>query len=103
MNDPLVQDSQLMWRLATFKAEHPEVQIGLEFRARIPRPRGLHDVVRGTLPQLLDELEKMSPNASGQAGGDSARRGLVLAELPSTLPPPRAPAALAAPACQSPG
>jgi hypothetical protein len=60
MSDPLAEDAELMWRLAKYMAAHPEVTIGREWRARIPRPRGVQDIVRGSLHELLDELEKIA-------------------------------------------
>jgi len=80
-----------MWRLAGFKAAHPEVQVGCEWWARIPLPCGARDVVCGSLPELLDELETMSPAAGGQAGQDLARRAMMHAELPTSLRAPAAP------------
>jgi hypothetical protein len=68
MSNPLAEDPRLMWRLATFKANNPDVRVGHEWRARVPWPRGSQDIVCDTLQDLLDELEKMSsPSAVRQA------------------------------------
>jgi hypothetical protein len=74
MSDPLAEDSQLMWRLAQYMAAHPEVKIGREWRARIPRPRGAKDVICGTLQELLDELERTcrSPRSAWRDPGKAA-------------------------------
>jgi hypothetical protein len=61
MKAPLAEDCQLLWRLAAFKANNPDVQVGCEWRARVPRPRARpEDVVCNTLQELLDELDKRS-------------------------------------------
>jgi len=73
MHDKRADDSQVMWRLAQYKAAHPDVKVAREWRARIPSPRGTQDIICGTLQELLDELERISSQpASGRRG---ARRG----------------------------
>lgn len=53
-----------IWRLAQFRALHPEVEIGTVAgmrQATIPLPRGSETITRLLLTDLLDELDKRFP------------------------------------------
>jgi hypothetical protein len=69
LRDALGEPGQL-FRLARFRAAHPEVIIGdggfSTLQARIPHPAGETVITRYTLRELLDKLDELTAGQDGQ-------------------------------------